>query len=57
MKKYLFFFLILVACSSNQNEVNKNFLDTDFSKDLSFEEFKLRLDEYANSSPYPDIDS
>tara|TARA_A100000164_G_C21587239_1_gene621258 strand:- start:256 stop:429 length:174 start_codon:yes stop_codon:yes gene_type:complete len=57
MKKYLLFFLILVACSSNQNEVNKKPLNFNFSNDLSFKEFKLRLDEYANSSPYPDIDS
>tara|TARA_A100001011_G_C14214735_1_gene801491 strand:- start:143 stop:316 length:174 start_codon:yes stop_codon:yes gene_type:complete len=57
MKKYLFFFLIFVACSSNQNEINKTSLDEDFYNISSFEEFKLRLEEYSNNNPYPNIDN
>tara|TARA_B100001778_G_C18455399_1_gene568666 strand:+ start:488 stop:661 length:174 start_codon:yes stop_codon:yes gene_type:complete len=57
MKKYLFFFLITVACSSNQNEINKTSLDENFYNISSFEEFKLKLEEYANNNPYPNIDN
>ena len=57
MKKYFFIFLLLVNCTSNQYKNAKDFSKITFSKDLSFNEFKNRLEEYANNSPYPDINN
>ena len=57
MKKFLFIFFILLSCSSNQNEINNNFSNTNFSYELTLEEFKKRLEVYANNSPYPNIDN
>ena len=57
MKKYFFILLLLVNCTSNQYENAKDFSKIKFSKDLSFNEFKNRLEEYANNSPYPDINN
>jgi len=41
----------LISCSSN--ETKNNF---DFSNDMTFNEFKTKLDEYAINNPYPNID-
>ena len=42
---------LLLSCSST---VSKN--DFDFSDDMTFNEFKIKLDEYAENNPYPKID-
>tara|TARA_B100000900_G_scaffold231724_1_gene196786 strand:- start:574 stop:747 length:174 start_codon:yes stop_codon:yes gene_type:complete len=57
MKKFLFIFFFLLSCSSNQNEINNNYSNMIFSEDLTIEEFKTKLEEYANNSPYPNIDN
>ena len=57
MKKFLFIFFFLLSCSSNQNEINSNYSNMIFSEDLTIEEFKTKLEEYANNSPYPNIDN
>ena len=52
MIKFLLVILIfLVSCSSNTAENNFNFSDQ-----MSFEEFKIKLNEYAKTNPYPNID-
>ena len=52
MIKFLLVILFfLVSCSSNTAE--NNFI---FSDQMSFEEFKIKLNEYAKSKPYPKID-
>ena len=57
MKKILIFFLFLTSCVANQSEVNNNnFLDLKYNEDLSFDEFKIKLEVYAVNSPYPNID-
>ena len=56
MKKILIFFLFLASCVSNQSEVNNNLLDLKYNEDLSFDEFKIKLEVYAVNSPYPNID-
>ena len=33
------------------------FLDIKFTDDMSFEEFQNKLKEYAENSPYPNIDN
>ena len=50
--KFLFIvMLFLASCSNNQTQNNYNFSD-----DMTFNEFKLELEKYANSSPYPSIE-
>ena len=56
MKKFILIFLLLSGCVYNQNTNINTVSDINFSDDLSLEEFKLKLEEYANNSPYPNID-
>ena len=52
MIKILFvIMLFLVSCSNNTSR--KDFI---FSDDISFEEFEIKLIEYAKNNPYPKID-
>ncbi len=55
MKKYMLIFLISLNSCSN-NKIN-NQLDYKFivDNDITFEEFKLKLDEYTKISGYPNI--
>ncbi len=57
MKKCLIIFCFLISCSSNQNQLKNNYSDFRFNEDLSFEEFKIKLEDYALNSPYPNIDN
>ena len=57
MNKYLLIFLFLISCSSNSDITQKKFQNLDFSNDLTFEEFKEKLLEYAKNQPYPNIDN
>ena len=41
----------LASCSSYNAKDNINFSDQ-----MSFEEFKIKLNEYAKTNPYPNID-
>ena len=52
MKKIIFL-IFLTACTSKN--VNNNILD--FNMDLTFDEFKILLEEYNKKNGYPDIDS
>ena len=52
MKKIIFL-VFLTACASKS--VNHNTLD--FNKDLTFDEFKILLEEYNKKNEFPDIDS
>ena len=54
MKKFLFIFFLIIGCSTNHNAEN-DIDDIKFSDNLSLEEFKIKLKEYANKSPYPNI--
>ena len=52
MKKLLIFIIfILISCSPITKKSDLNFSD-----DISFEELKIKLIEYANNNPYPNID-
>ena len=55
IKRLLFLILFLNGCSGNSEKLNlqNNF---QFNDNLSFEEFKTKLDEYAIKNPYPNID-
>ena len=50
-KLLLMVIFFLFSCSSN-NLRN----DLIFPDNLNFNEFKLKLEEYTNSNPYPNID-
>ena len=52
MKKLLLLILfIIISCAPIQTEKKTN-----FSKDLTFEEFKSNLKVYVNNNDYPNID-
>ena len=55
MKKF-FFFIFLTSCSSLNSNYSVNNQNFSLNKNLSFDEFKQLVIEYAKSSPYPDID-
>ena len=48
---FLIFYLFLVSCSPL---ISTN--DLSFSDDMTFDEFKLKLNEYSKISSYPNID-
>ena len=56
MKKLLITFIIITGCSTYSNKLSNNNLNIKFSDNMSFEEFQAKLEEYANNSPYPNID-
>ena len=56
MKKLLITFIIITGCSTYDDKLSNNNLDIKFSDNMSFEEFKVKLEEYAINSPYPNID-
>ncbi len=43
--------ILLYSCSSTVSRT-----DIEFSDDITFEEFKLQLEEYSRNNPYPNID-
>jgi hypothetical protein len=56
MKKiYLFLIFFLSACSSSEIKGDLN-NSLNFSEDMDFEEFKIKVIEYANQSTFPNID-
>ena len=57
MKKLLIIFFFTVSCSMNNDKLENNFSDINFSDDMTFEEFQNKLEEYAENSPYPNIDN
>ena len=56
MKRFLIIFFLLIGCSTNQNKVNNNLVDFSYDEDLSFEEFKIKLEVYAVNNQYTNID-
>ena len=54
--RILFFLLIILLSSCNFITSKNNLMnDFNFSKEMSLEEFKLKLKSYAEKNPYPDI--
>ena len=54
MKKFLML-LFLTSCVSTNVNNKENNSSLNFNTNLSFKEFSLLLDKYANTSPYPNI--
>ena len=51
----IFFLIILFLFSSCSSNIYKK--DFNFSNDMSFDDFKLKLEEYSKNNPYPNIDN
>ena len=56
MKKFFLILLLLNCCSIKETESKKDLPNINFSDDLSLDEFKVKLKEYANINPYPSVD-
>ena len=52
-----FFFLILLFLQSCASNDEKKSFDLDFSDNMTFQEFQIKLDEYAKNSQYPDLNN
>ncbi len=57
MRIFLIIFLFLIGCSTNKNVESSNLINIGFSDNLSLEEFKKKLSEYAKNNPYPNLDN
>ena len=53
--KFLILFFFFVSCNQLHDK-DKSKYNFEFKDDLSFEEFKITLEQYANEKPYPKID-
>ena len=52
MKKILVMIIFfLISCTSSSTKKN----EFTYSDEMTFEQFKLKLNEYVKNSPYPDI--
>ena len=47
----IFFLFFLYSCSPQSSKNALNFID-----DITFDEFEKKLDEYAKTNPYPNVD-
>ena len=57
MKYMLILLLLLNSCAIKKSKVLNKQLDLNFNEEMTFEEFKIKLEEYSNNSPYPDINN
>ena len=57
MKKLLILFLLLSACNTIKDENKASLKKLVFPDDLTLDEFKIKLEEYANNAPYPNIEN
>ena len=53
--KLLLIILFFYSCSQN-NINNDSIYNFDFSNDMSFNEFKIKLEDYSKNKPYPKLD-
>ena len=56
MKKLLMILILVSACSTNKSELENNPSEINFLDNMTFEEFKVKLEKYADENPYPNID-
>jgi hypothetical protein len=57
MIKFLILFIILLSSCTKNNEINNLNYEFNLKNNITFNEFKQKLDEYANNSSYPNIDN
>ena len=52
MKKIIFILLFFLTSCSNKSPVKS---DYNFDNDMTFDEFKIKLEAYSSDNPYPNI--
>ena len=57
MKKIIILITLFLSSCSNYINYKNSQDDIIFSKDMTFNEFKLNLEKYAKESTYPDLDN
>ena len=57
MKKILILFFLLLSCSLNKENKEIYLPNLNFSDDLTIEEFKVKLKQYAINKQYPNINN
>ncbi len=57
MKYILILLLLLNSCVIKKDKVLNKQLNLNFNEEMTFEEFKIKLEEYSNNSPYPNINN
>ena len=57
MKYFLILLLLLNSCVIKKNEVTNEKLNFNFSDEMTFDEFKIKLEEYSKNTSYPNIDN
>lgn len=57
MKRIIILSFLLLGCSYNEVEVEKNSSNKNFSRDLTFLQFEIKLDEYTKNSTYPNLEN
>ena len=57
MKYIIILLLLLNSCVIKKDKVSNKQLDFNFNEEMTFEEFKIKLEEYSNKSSYPNIDN
>jgi len=57
MRRIIILFILFSGCTYNQPLDTTKISNINFSDDLTLEEFRVKLEEYANNSPYPNIDN
>ena len=57
MKKILILFFLLLSCSLNKENKETYLPNLNFSDDLTIEEFKVKLKQYAINKQYPNINN
>ena len=55
MKYFLILLLLLNSCVIKKNEVSNEKLNFNFSDEMTFDEFKIKLEEYSKNTSYPNI--
>ena len=56
MRRIIILFILFSGCTYSQPLDTTKISNINFSDDLTLEEFRVKLEEYANNSPYPNID-
>ena len=57
MKYMLILLLLLNSCVIKKNKALNQELEFNFNEEMTFEEFKIKLEEYSNSSSHPNINN
>ena len=57
MKYFLILLLLLNSCVIKKNEISNEKLNFNFSDEMTFDEFKIKLEEYSKNTSYPNIDN